>query len=138
MGVVTSRPSLATVLLVEDDEDIAHALRIVLSHEGYDVSHMVRGEQALAAAGERDHDLILLDLGLPGMHGIKILHELRMLRCSTPVLVITAAADDHAEECAQRLGAVRFLRKPIAPGALVQHVGQVLRGIEQPSESWRE
>ena len=75
------------ILVVEDDRTLRQALTFNLAREGYEVASAVDGEQALAAGRDRRHDLILLDLMLPGMSGLEVLRALRREGVETPVII---------------------------------------------------
>ncbi|MCA8954205.1 MAG: response regulator [Planctomycetes bacterium] len=114
-----------TALIVEDDPDIRGAWSILLDHQGYDVASTARGDEGLRLALDREHDLILLDLGLPGMSGSKLLHELRMAKSDTPVVVVTANDDPRLATRALRSGASHFVQKPVEHGALLAILDEV-------------
>ncbi len=82
------------ILVVEDDRTLRQALTFNLAREGYEVASAVDGEQALAAGRDRRHDLILLDLMLPGMSGLEVLRTLRREGVETPVIVLSAKGEE--------------------------------------------
>lgn len=100
-------------LIVEDDPQVAKLNAAYLEHEGFsDLTVAADAAQALAAIQEKDFDLILLDIFLPGANGLEILHQLRAARQSAEVIVVSAARDS-AQICeALRLGCVDYIIKP--------------------------
>ncbi len=103
-----------TVLVVDDERGIRELLCLLLDAEGYRTFAASNGEEALEIAGRETGtiDLVIQDLKMPGMGGIRLLRELRTRDASVPVIVITAFStwDDAVE--AMRLGAYNYLRKP--------------------------
>ncbi|HEX5955957.1 MAG TPA: response regulator, partial [Solirubrobacterales bacterium] len=77
------------VLVVEDDESIADVLRRTLRQEGHEVRSSVDGVEALRAAEEFVPDLVILDLGLPGLDGVEVCRRLRV-DSDVPILILTA------------------------------------------------
>src|SRR3954454_9129355 len=82
--------SVARVLLVEDDHDIAEPLAQALQREGYDVVTAGDGEVALSALVDAPPDLLILDIGLPGIDGLQVCRRVRELRPLVPILMLTA------------------------------------------------
>src|SRR5258707_14846205 len=78
------------ILIVEDDPSLASGLARILEAEGYAVDVTSRGEQAVEAARQERFDLVILDIGLPGMDGFEGLRRLRGAEYRMPVLVLTA------------------------------------------------
>jgi DNA-binding response OmpR family regulator len=114
----------ARVLVVDDDRALRHALAALLQDDGYDVAQAGDGPDALAHLG--DVDLVLLDVGLPGMSGLEVLKAVRALPAPPSVVIMTA--DDTPDTL---LGAIkgqayRYLRKPFAPAAITGIVREVL------------
>ncbi|MCK5942739.1 MAG: response regulator [Planctomycetes bacterium] len=116
------------VLIVEDDPDVQTGWSIVLGHQGYDVTATDDGAQGLALIEEQEPDVVVLDLGLPGMHGQKVLHEIRMRGLATKVVVVTASFCPEVEMRSCRNGAHAVLAKPASPAVLVDVIERLLRG----------
>ncbi|ATE53753.1 response regulator transcription factor [Actinosynnema pretiosum] len=112
------------VLLVEDDDGVADALVEVLRDHGHRVLRVSRGTDALLV--HRDHDLVLLDLGLPDVDGLEVLRKLRLV-ASAPVLVLTARGDERSVVRGLRLGADDYLVKPVRLGELLARMDAVAR-----------
>ena len=83
-----------SILVIEDNTDLAYGLQNNLEIEGYTVEVASDGKQGLKAALRNTADLILLDLMLPGMDGFKILREVRGSGSSTPILILTARGEE--------------------------------------------
>ena len=115
------------LLLVEDDEKIAAAVRRGLEGEGYSVETTGDGATGLWMARENRYDLILLDLMLPGRNGYKICADPREAGDWTPILMLTAKDGDLDEAEALDTGADDYLTKPFSFPVLVARVRALLR-----------
>jgi len=114
------------ILVVEDDMEIAHTLRDFLEVAGFESTVVGDGEAAIASARGDRPDLIVLDLGLPGMDGLDVARELR--RASTvPIVMLTARGEESDRIVGLELGADDYLVKPFSPKELVARVRAVLR-----------
>ena len=82
------------ILLVEDDDDIADLLDLHLSDEGHQVEVVDDGDEGLERALSEAHDLIILDIMLPGTDGFDICRRLRQEKCPTPILMVTAKTEE--------------------------------------------
>ena len=118
---------MARVLIVEDNRNLAHGLRTNLEFEGHAADVAEDGPGGLALARERRHDLILLDLMLPGLDGLGVLHTLRAEGIETPVLVLTAKGDESDKVRGLRDGADDYVTKPFALRELLARVAALLR-----------
>ncbi len=114
------------ILVVEDDMQIARNLRDYLEVAGFEVTAVGDGSAALASIRGDRPDLLVLDLGLPGMDGLDVARELR--RTSTvPIVMLTARSDESDKVVGLELGADDYLVKPFSPKELVARVRAVLR-----------
>ncbi len=115
------------VLVVEDDDEIASALRRSLRLEGYDVQLAGDGEAALEQAAVFEPDAVVLDLGLPAMDGIEVCRRLRIDAGDVPILMLTAR--DGTEERVEGLdsGADDYLVKPFERDELLARLRALLR-----------
>jgi DNA-binding response OmpR family regulator len=115
------------VLVVEDEQKVATALRAGLESERYDVVVEGSGEGAFFRASTEAFDVILLDLGLPGRDGLQILQSLRARDVRTPVLILTARDTAHDRVIGLDSGADDYLVKPFAFAELLARVRALLR-----------
>ena len=117
------------ILLVEDDPSIAEGIRASLRRGGHAVDHVTDGGQADAALRDHGYDLLVLDLGLPGLDGSEVLQRLRRRGKGLPVLVVTAR-DGLAERIrVLDLGADDYLVKPFALSEFEARVRALLRRV---------
>lgn len=115
------------ILLVEDDPMIAEAVRAALAEETHAVEHVASGDSALTQLRLADYQLVLLDLGLPGLDGMTVLRTLRAARNDIPVIILTArdALDDRLEGL--DAGADDYLVKPFHMSELLARMRAVMR-----------
>jgi two-component system nitrogen regulation response regulator NtrX len=104
----------STVLIVDDEEGIRESLSGIFEDEGYEVLTSSSGEEALKALKEQSPDLILLDVWLPGIDGIKTLKEIKGLKPDLPVIMISGHGNIELAVKATRMGAYDFLEKPLS------------------------
>jgi len=114
------------ILIIEDEPPLARALATNLRVRGYDVDAAGSGEAGLRLAADRPPDLVLLDLGLPGIDGIEVLHGLRGWS-SVPVIVLSARGAQHDKIEALDSGADDYVAKPFAMGELLARIRAALR-----------
>jgi DNA-binding response OmpR family regulator len=126
------------ILIIEDEENIRHTMRVALETEGYDVETAVDGPEGLLRFREPGQwDLVLLDQRMPGMQGVEVLHELKAIDPSVPVILITAYGTlDLAAEVLGS-GASGFLRKPFTPEELRGVVREMLATRKGALGAWR-
>jgi DNA-binding response OmpR family regulator len=118
-----------TVLVADDEPQIVAIVRDYLEHAGFSVLVAADGEQALRAARTGGPDLVILDLGLPGLDGLDVLRSLRR-DGALPVIVLTARGEESDKLVGLELGADDYLTKPFSPKELVARVRAVLRRAE--------
>ena len=118
---------MTTVLLVEDDTAIAGPLSRALSREGSEVDVVGDGPGALTRAGEREVDLMVLDLGLPGMDGLEVCRRVRASQPDLPVLMLTARTDEVDFVVGLDAGADDYVGKPFRLAELLARVRALLR-----------
>jgi two-component system response regulator CpxR len=123
--------ALPSLLIVDDDLELARMLGEFLAHEGFRTSHATCGEQALALAAERAFDLLILDVMMPGLDGLAVLTALRR-DASVPVIMLTARGEDGDRILGLELGADDYLAKPFNPHELVARIRAILRRLDRP------
>jgi two-component system, OmpR family, KDP operon response regulator KdpE len=114
------------ILVVDDEVEIRRALKTGLSDHGFEVEAAATGEEALAAAAVRRPDVVLLDLGLPGLDGFAVLTRLRE-RSRAAVIVLSVMADERDKVRALDLGADDYLVKPFGLEELLARIRAVIR-----------
>jgi DNA-binding response OmpR family regulator len=114
------------ILVVEDEMEIARVVRDYLIDAGFDVTVAGTGEAALASARGARPDLVVLDLGLPGVDGLDVARELTAAS-GTPIVMLTARGDETDRIVGLELGADDYVVKPFSPKELVARVRAVLR-----------
>lgn len=117
---------MVRVLLVDDDLELCSMQGEYLSNEGFAVQMYHDGESGLEEALSGDYDLILLDVMMPKLNGIEVLHRLR-IHSNVPVLMLTAKGDDIDRIIGLELGADDYVSKPCTPRELVARVRAILR-----------
>ena len=110
------------VLLVEDDPTTSKSIEMMLTHANLNVYTTDLGEEGIDLAKLYDYDLILLDLGLPDMHGHEVLRQLRLARVETPILILSGADDTDNKIKGFGFGADDDLTKPFHREELVARV----------------
>src|SRR3954464_14304294 len=115
------------ILIVEDDASLASGLGRILEAEGYAVDLTSRGEQAVEAARQERFDLVILDVGLPGIDGFEVLRRLRGAEHRVPVLVLTARDTVSDRVHGLDLGADDYMPKPFAMPELTARVRALIR-----------
>jgi DNA-binding response OmpR family regulator len=126
------------ILVVEDDAAIRRGILDALDISGYVTLEAGRGDTGLEAALRESYDLLLLDLVLPGRDGLTILEEVRRVRPTTPVIILTARGEETDRLRGFRLGADDYVVKPFSVKELLARVEAVLRrSPERPLEVQR-
>ena len=117
---------MTTVLVVEDELEIARVVRDYLQHAGFEVIVVGDGGSAVASVRSARPDLLVLDLGLPGTDGLDVAREVRRWS-ETPIVMLTARGDESDRIVGLELGADDYVVKPFSPKELVARVRAVLR-----------
>lgn len=115
---------MRSVLLVEDDIEVAQALTSMLSRYGYAIAHAANGDEALSHFSTAD--IVLLDLGLPDIDGLELCRRLREAS-SVPIVVLTARSEEIDKVLALRMGADDYVVKPYGFQELLARIEAVLR-----------
>jgi len=121
--------SKKNILVVEDEEDIQQLISYNLVRAGFDVDCADSGEEALRRAGEKQPDLVLLDLMLPGMDGFDVCRRLRLADQTreVPIIMLTARGEDGEMVAGLDLGADDYITKPFSPAVLISRIKAVMR-----------
>ena len=121
---------MRTILVVDDERRIVDVARDYLEHAGFEVVTAGDGRSALESAKARMPDLVVLDLGLPGLDGLDVARELRR-SSDVPIVMLTARDDELDRVLGLELGADDYVTKPFSPRELVARVRAVLRRGER-------
>jgi DNA-binding response OmpR family regulator len=116
------------ILLIEDDPDVREGLEIALRHLGHDVSTRSDGETGIAAVREREPDVVVLDVMLPGADGFEVCRRVRTFS-AVPIVMLTARSDDVDVVAGLEAGADDYLAKPVQPRVLEAKLKAVLRRV---------
>ena len=116
----------ARLLVVDDERGLREMLEIVLAKRGFAVATAGTGEEALARCERERFDLIIQDVRMPGMGGLRLLEKLRGLCPETPVVIMTAYSTWDSATEAMRLGAFDYVRKPFVTEEFVKLIGRAI------------
>ena len=126
------------ILIIEDEESIAHGVQDALQHHGYQVDVCMNAELGLEQARAGRHDLLVLDLMLPGISGFELLKTLRAEGCLLRILILSAKTDELDILRGLELGADDYVCKPFSPRELIARIDSQFRRFEMdtapPSE----
>jgi DNA-binding response OmpR family regulator len=124
---------MTRVLVVEDDPDIADLVGRYLQKAGFDVTVLGSGARALAAIAQQPPDVIVLDLMLPEVTGTEVCRTVRGndKTAATPIIMLTARADEAERVAGLEMGADDYLTKPFSPNELVARVRALVRRAER-------
>ena len=128
---------MATILAVDDEPDVLEIVRLRLMRDGHTVLTSANGPAAISNAVNRQPDLILLDLMMPGMDGFEVIQELKASphTVDIPVIFVTARGDYRAKAEAWERYASGYITKPFDLDALAETVRRVLAGERAPEEA---
>jgi DNA-binding response OmpR family regulator len=128
---------MKTILVVDDETKIVKLLRDYLDRAGFAVRAAGDGKSALALARIEKPDLIILDLGLPGIDGLDVTRELRKIS-NVPIIMLTARSEESDKLIGLELGADDYITKPFSPKEVVARVRVVFRRMENYSAAGTE
>jgi two-component system KDP operon response regulator KdpE len=136
VNVSSSRTGRAYRILVCDDEPaVLRALTVALESHGYAISATATGEAAVARAAAEPPDVVLLDLGLPGIDGRETIRRLRAFLPETPIIVLSAWGEDETKVEALDLGADDYVEKPFALPELLARIRVAVRHLQRSAGS---
>jgi DNA-binding NtrC family response regulator len=127
LGTYVTIPDNArlSALVVDDDHDVVRLMHSILEGEDVDVYDAVSGRQAIEKVGDREFDIIFLDLVMPEGDGVQTLGRFREMRLETPVVDVTGEADANMISRAMAYGPLTLIIKPVRP----EQVRQLLRSM---------
>ena len=120
-----------SVLIIEDDPRIRRILQMTLQREGLEVAEAESGEGGLEHLGERDFDVVLLDLMLPGKDGFEVCREIRRTS-NVPIIMVTARGDSHDVVAGLEAGADDYVSKPFVAKELSARIRALARRTRTP------
>ena len=134
MMPAVEEPRVRSIMIVEDDEDIAESIRYNLEREAFRVRVAVTGEDALNLILDGPPSLVLLDLNLPQMSGFEICRRLRAesATANIPILMLTARTDETDKVLGLNMGADDYITKPFSMRELVARINAALRRATGP------
>jgi len=109
------------VLIIEDEVEICKMVVDLLIDAGYVASYALTGTIGLESIEKQNPDLVLLDIGLPGMDGLEVLRQIRHRFPKVVVIILSAHKDNETLKAALQLGAQEYITKPINLGTLLEH-----------------
>ena len=119
-------PMTYRILLADDERDLRDMLHAYLSNEGFEVKAVSNGQAALEAALGGQPDLVILDIGMPGLDGFEVLRRLRS-QSQVPVIFLTAKTEEVDRVVGLTVGADDYVTKPFSPRELTARIRAVLR-----------
>jgi len=125
---------MSDVLLIDDDVELAELVSEYLVGDGFTVDVVHRGDSGLQRALEGRHDLVILDVMLPGLPGFEVLRKLRETS-AVPVLMLTARGEDVDRIVGLEMGADDYLAKPFNPRELAARIRAILRRVSSGPEA---
>ncbi|PID45330.1 MAG: DNA-binding response regulator [Proteobacteria bacterium] len=128
---MTNRTASLSILLVEDDAEIARLLGMLFTSEGFTFHLVDHDDEAVEAIRQHLPNIVILDVMLPGMSGVDICRSIRTFYQGA-VMMLTASEDDITEIASLNVGADDYLTKPVRPHVLMAHIHSLLRRV-QPS-----
>jgi two-component system alkaline phosphatase synthesis response regulator PhoP len=124
---------MKTILVADDETRIVELARDYLEHAGFAVITAADGPTALRMARSQKPDVLVLDLGLPGMDGLDVARALRR-ESSIPIVMLTARDDELDRVLGLEIGADDYVTKPFSPRELVARVRAILRRVDRQTE----
>ena len=107
------------ILIVEDERPLAHALELKLSNSGYETNIVSTGKDAIEEASNKEFDLILLDLIIPGVDGFQVLEELHKKKLKIPIVVLSNLGQAEDQKRAEKFGVTKYCVKANTPLATI-------------------
>ncbi len=116
------------ILICDDDQDLSDLMKMILEHQGYQVTVRGDAEDCLSLIHRQKFDCILVDLNLPGMNGLALMDEIQESRKNalTSIIAVTVRFDERDSNACFEHGAKGFISKPITPESLISTIEEVL------------
>ena len=118
------------ILVIDDEDGIRNILQDILSHKGYAVKTVSKGEEGLKILDSENVDLVLLDLVMPGLSGFDVLKTIHRRNPALPILIISAHGDIQTAVKTTRMGAIDFIEKPVDADILLKRIEENLKAYE--------
>ena len=115
------------ILVIEDEKLLADSIKAMLEHKGFQVETVYDGESGAEYAKLGIYDLLILDVMMPKMDGYEVARQVRLHRCNTPILMLTARSDVKDRIAGLNAGADYYLTKPFDSGELLASINALLR-----------
>jgi len=119
-------------LVIDDEQIVLDSVSQILTDEGYEVDVSLSGREGLDWAIERPYDIVLTDIRMPDIGGMRVLRDIKRIKPSLPVVIITGYATVKSATQAMKLGAADYIEKPFEPEELIESVA---RAIGMPPEA---
>lgn len=114
------------VLAIDDERIVLDSIIKILKEENFEIDVNLSGRQGLEWAIQKDYDIVLTDLRMPDIGGMRVLRDIKRAKPATPVVMITGFGSVQSAIQAMKLGAAEYLEKPFSPDALVETVKKAL------------
>ena len=121
------------ILVIDDEQIVLDSVSQILIDENYEVDVSLSGREGLDWAIERPYDIVLTDIRMPDIGGMRVLRDIKRIKSSLPVLIITGYATTKSAVQAMKLGAAEYIEKPFEPEQLLEAVGRAL-GVTPEAE----
>jgi DNA-binding NtrC family response regulator len=119
------------VLVIDDEQIILDSVKKILSKEDFEVDVSLKSPEGLDLSLKREYDIVLTDIRMPVIGGMRILRDIRRAKPALPVVIITGYATVSSAVQAMKLGASDYIEKPFTPEELVKRVNQTLEGASE-------
>ncbi len=123
-------------LVIDDEQIVLDSVSRILSEDAYEVDTSLNGREGLAKALEGDYDVVLTDIRMPDIGGMRVLRDVKRVKPRLPVVIITGYATVRSAVQAMKLGAADYLEKPFTPEQLLKAVRSALEAAatQEPEE----
>lgn len=124
------------ILVIDDEQIVLDSVTRILTEENYQVETSLSGREGLAEALKGDYELLLTDIRMPDMGGMRVLRDVKRAKPKLPVVIITGYATVRSAVQAMKLGATDYLEKPFTPDQLLKAVGSAIKAAatQEPEE----